>query len=213
MLTIEWGCLPYEEAFERQLEFVEKRILGEIPNALIFVEHPPTYTLGRRLDAKKNLLLTPEELIKQNIQVIESNRGGDITYHGPGQLIAYPIIDLRHNKDLHAYLRFLEEVIIQTLRHFGVHSHRNPGKTGIWIGSEKIAAIGIAARQWVTYHGVALNVNNDLAPFSGIIPCGISAQEGTVTRLKDHISNPISIDAVKKIFQDHFWGVLKELTL
>ena len=161
MLTIDWSFLTYEEAFKRQLEFVEKRILGELPDTLIFVEHPPTYTLGRRPESKEHLLVTPEELLAKGIQLIETNRGGDITYHSPGQMVAYPIINLREKKDLHAYLRFLEEVIIKTLQYFGVRAHRNPGKTGIWIGSEKIAAIGIAVRQWVTYHGIALNIDND----------------------------------------------------
>lgn len=205
MMNLDWGVVPYGEAFERQLQCVEKRLRGDLPDTLIFVEHPPTYTLGRRPEAKEHLLLTSEVLAEKGIQTFETNRGGDITYHGPGQMVVYPIIDLKAHKDLHAYLRFLEEVLIQTLKSFGVSAHRNPGKTGIWIGSQKIAAIGIAVRQWIAYHGIALNVTNDLTPFEGIIPCGISPIEGTVTRLQDHVASPLSMDAVKKVFQDHFW--------
>jgi lipoyl(octanoyl) transferase len=208
-MVIDWGILPYEEAFQRQLECVDRRLSGEMGDALIFVEHPPVYTIGRRPESKKHLLLSPEALAQQGIALSETNRGGDITHHAPGQMVAYPIIDLKPYKDLHVYLRFLEETVIQTLLHFGVHSHRNPGKTGIWIGTQKIAAIGIAVRQWVTYHGVALNVDNDLSLFNGIVPCGIPSTEGTVTHLQDHFPKPISVENVKPIFAKCFWDGLR----
>ena len=141
-------------------------------------------------------------LEKAGIEVHKTNRGGDITYHGPGQLVGYPIISLRARPDLHAYLRSLEEVIIQTIADFGLTGERRAGKTGIWLGHRKIAAIGIAVKGWITYHGFALNVSTDLNHFSGIVPCGIT--DGTVTSMERECGAPPTMTAVKAAVARHF---------
>jgi lipoate-protein ligase B len=178
-----WGVVPYAEAMERQLALVAARKGGEIGDQLILVEHPPIYTMGARKEAEKHLLWSSEEMASQGIKLVKTNRGGDITYHGPGQLVAYPIMDLGERRDLHAYLRDLEEVVILTLHHFGIEGRRREGLTGIWCEERKIAAIGVAVKSWVSYHGFALNVAPDLGHFAGIVPCGISTEEGSVTSM------------------------------
>jgi lipoyl(octanoyl) transferase len=145
----------------------------------------------------------------QGVEVVKTNRGGDITYHGPGQIVGYPIVSLEPRRDLHAYLRFLEEVLIRSVACFGLEASRNPGKTGIWIGQRKIAAIGVAVRRWVAYHGFALNVSTNLDHFTGIIPCGISATDGTVTSLHAELQGrPIDPAQVKRVLETEFWSLL-----
>ena len=167
------GLVPYEEARLWQRALVEARIEGRIPNVLLLLEHPHTYTLGRAADAG-HILIGEAERHRLGVSVHRIERGGDVTYHGPGQLVGYPIMDLREWKqDVHAYLRALEEVLIGTLAEYGIVAHREEKLTGVWVGQEKVAAIGVAFRRWVSYHGFALNVNPDLSYFQKIIPCGI----------------------------------------
>jgi len=180
-VVVDWGRTRYEDALHRQEELVRRRIAGEVPDTLVFTEHEPVFTKGVRRGAEENLLWSNGELTERGISVHSTNRGGDITYHGPGQVVGYPILDLNARRDLHAYLRFLEQVMIDTAAQFGLAAGRREGKTGIWIADRKLAAIGVAVRKWVTYHGFAFNVDPDLSHFSGIVPCGIT--DGTVTSL------------------------------
>ena len=164
------GLVPYREALERQRLLAEERIAGTLPHDLLWLlEHPPVVTLGRTSHA--------ENVVRaEGLDVVEVERGGDVTYHGPGQLVGYPIIDLRqHRQDLHWYLRTLEQALIDALARLGIPAARNPGYTGVWTreGGRKIASIGIHVKQWVTWHGFALNVTTDLGAFDRIIPCGI----------------------------------------
>jgi len=165
---IEAGSVPYADALAWQRELAEDRIAGRLPHdVLLLLEHPPVVTLGRNSHASH--LLQPA-----GIDVFEVERGGDITYHGPGQLVGYPIIDLRdYKQDLHWYLRTLEQALIEALGILNIPAERNPGFTGVWTAGKKIASIGIHVKQWVTWHGFALNVTTDLADFDRIVPCGI----------------------------------------
>ena len=194
--VIDWGRTEYSDAFERQRARVDQRRSGDCRDALIFTEHEPVFTMGLRKDADQHLIWTEQECARKGIAVVKTNRGGDITYHGPGQIVGYPILSLQRKKDLHAYLRDIEEVVIRTLAHFGLSSARREGKTGIWIdGQRKICAIGVAVRTWVSYHGFALNVCPDMSHFNGIVPCGIT--DGTVTSLANELDQPVDIEAVK----------------
>jgi len=168
------GRRPYAEVLELQRELRRRRIEGELgEDVLLLVEHPPVITLGRGTRAS-SLPIDPEELERRGVEVFEVERGGDVTFHGPGQLVGYPILDLReHRQDLHWYLRRLEDVLIQALGQLGIEGNRNPGLTGVWTAGRKIASIGIHVKQWVTLHGFALNVTTDLDPFDLIVPCGI----------------------------------------
>jgi lipoyl(octanoyl) transferase len=160
---------PYETIYARQKSLVEARIKGGIPDTLLLGEHPNVITIGRGTHVE-NLLAT------QEIPVVEIERGGDVTYHGPGQRVGYPILQLEDGeRDLHRYLRNLEEVLIRVLRYYDLEGRRNPGWTGVWVGDHKIASIGVAVRKWVTYHGFALNVSTDLSYFQRINPCGLPA--------------------------------------
>lgn len=192
---VDWGRTGYAEALERQKELVRARFEGSVPNTLIFTEHEPVFTLGMRSGAEKHILWDEEKRAGAGINLHKSNRGGDITYHGPGQIVAYFILSLEHHKDLHAYLRNLEEVVIRTLGHFSLEATRRDGLTGIWIGKRKICALGVAVKSWVTYHGLALNIDPDLSHFSGIVPCGIT--DGTVTSMAAEIGKNIESGAVK----------------
>jgi lipoyl(octanoyl) transferase len=189
------GFIYYKEAWDLQQEIHSKKVSGEIEDYFLLLEHPNTYTLGKT--AHKENLIGSEEYLNQNqISVYEIDRGGDITYHGPGQIVGYPIIDLNNwYKDTHKYLRALEEVIIKTCSEYGLNCERNPKHTGVWIGDRKIAAIGIKVSRWITMHGFAFNVNTDLNLFNGIIACGI--QDKSVTSLKQELNREISIQEVK----------------
>jgi lipoyl(octanoyl) transferase len=171
------GALPYAEALEIQRGAARARLDGRLEqDLLILVEHPPVVTTGRSTKSG-NLLLDREALAARGIELFDVERGGDVTFHGPGQLVGYPIIDLkRHKEDLHWYLRQVEQVLIDALRALGVAADRNPGKTGVWTtaNTRKIASIGVHARQWVTWHGFALNVTTDLSYFDVMVPCGIA---------------------------------------
>jgi lipoate-protein ligase B len=168
------GLVPYGEALELQRAAARARISGELSeDLLLLVEHPPVVTLGRSSKAR-HLIASPELLAARGVEHFEVERGGDVTFHGPGQLVGYPIIDLkRHKQDLHWYLRQVEEALIRALADAEIPAERNPGWTGVWTRGRKIASIGVHARDWVTWHGFALNVTTDLGYFDLIVPCGI----------------------------------------
>lgn len=208
--NLDWGRTGYAEARKRQDDLVARRNAGEITDTLVLTEHDPVFTLGVRKDAARNLLWNQAELQRRGIELHLTNRGGDITYHGPGQIVGYPIVNLGPRQDLHAYLRFLEQLLINTVGRFGLAAGRNPGKTGLWLGPRKIAAIGVAVKKWTTLHGFALNVNTDLAPFDGIVPCGITAADGTVTSMQLELGRPVEIAAVKRVLAAEFWRMLPE---
>ena len=211
------GLLDYQKAVEYQTKIFNKIIDQKLKNRksvnkeitqnhLIFVEHPNVYTLGKSGDIN-NLLLSKEDLEKKEIQFFNTNRGGDITCHGPGQIVCYPILDLDNFfSDIHKYLRYLEEVVIQTLNEFGIKSERTPDETGVWIepkqiSARKICAMGVKASRWVTMHGFALNVDNDLSYFENIIPCGISNK--SVTSITNEIANQVDkYDVKEKIIKN-----------
>lgn len=168
------GRVPYETSERMQRSLVQARRAGRLPDLLLLLEHPPVITLGTGSHAE-HLLSDAATLREQGIALHECNRGGDVTWHGPGQLVGYPILDLcAHRTDVHWYVRTLEEVLIATLAEFGLHGERVPGRTGVWIGGSKVAAIGVHIAHWVTSHGFALNVDPDLSHFAHIIPCGIA---------------------------------------
>jgi len=174
-LVLDLGLRDYAEALSFQRDLAAARLAGRVAHdVLLLVEHPPVITLGRSSKAA-HLLASPEALASRGVALHEVERGGDVTFHGPGQLVGYPIVDLTgHKQDLHWYLRQVEEVLIQAVWTLGLHAERNPGKTGVWTGGRKLASIGVHARQWVTWHGFALNVTTDLAYFDLMVPCGIA---------------------------------------
>lgn len=170
------GVVPYVAAVELQRALVEERRAGGVPDVLLLLEHPHVITLGAKLDAaRSHLVATPDVLAERDVDVHESGRGGDITYHGPGQLVGYPILDLRPDRcDVHKYVRDLEEIMIRAAWHFGLTAGRIEGLTGAWLGADKLGAIGVRISRWITSHGFALNVTTDLSFFDLIVPCGIA---------------------------------------
>ena len=174
LLVTDLGRRAYEEVLELQRDLCRRRLAGDLADdRLLLVEHDPVVTLGRGTRAS-SLPLAPAELAGRGVPVVEVERGGDVTYHGPGQLVGYPILHLgEHRRDLHWYLRTLEDVLVLALGRLGVEAERRHGLTGVWTAGRKIASIGIHVKQWVTYHGFALNVSTDLTAFDLIVPCGI----------------------------------------
>src|SRR5829696_10516962 len=174
LLVSHLGTMAYADALALQRAVARARISGEIgEDLLLLVEHPPVVTLGRS-SKERHLTASPELLAARGVELFEVERGGDVTFHGPGQLVGYPIIDLkRHRRDLHWYLRQVEEALIRALGTVGIEAERNPGFTGVWTKGRKIASIGVHARDWVTWHGFALNVSTELSYFDLIVPCGI----------------------------------------
>lgn len=199
------GLIDYKEAWNLQREVFELRYKNEISDILFLLEHHHTYTLGKVAD--KNHLISSNEFLNENkISVYDIDRGGDITYHGPGQIVGYPIINLNEwEKDTHKYLRALEEVIIKTCVDFGLTASRNSKHTGVWIGNKKIAAIGIKVSRWITMHGFAFNVNTDLSLFRGIIPCGIN--DKGVTSIEYELGKEIDLQLVKDSLVKNFCKV------
>jgi lipoyl(octanoyl) transferase len=199
--------IDYKEAWDLQKEISDLRYKKEISDVLFLLEHPHTYTLGRVAD-KAHMISTPEYLNDNKISIYEIDRGGDITYHGPGQIVGYPIIDLNlWQKDTHKYLRGLEEVIIRTCAVYGITAIREPKYTGVWVENRKIAAIGIKVSRWITMHGFAFNVNTNLSFFSGIIPCGITDKE--VTSLQKEFGKEFEIAEVKMKLLNHFKNIFE----
>jgi lipoyl(octanoyl) transferase len=169
------GLIEYRDALTRQQALVEERRAGRIEDVLLLVEHPPVVTIGVRKDGRSHIIAPPEELAARGIGVFESGRGGDVTYHGPGQIVGYPILDLKPDRcDVHRYVRDLEEVLIRAVGDLGIEASRVQGLTGVWVGDEKLAAIGVRLSRWITSHGFALNVSTDLDDFDLIVPCGIA---------------------------------------
>lgn len=217
-LVCDLGLRGYAEALSFQRAVAAARIDRRIPqDVLLLVEHPPVITLGRSTKAG-NLLASGDALAARGVELFEVERGGDVTFHGPGQLVGYPIVDLTgHKQDLHWYLRQVEEVLIRAVARFGVIADRNPGKTGIWTRDRKLASIGVHARQWVTWHGFALNVTTDLSYFDLMVPCGIAGVdmtsverellEGTPDGRPCLATPPGLVDDVREATVDAFAGV------
>jgi lipoate-protein ligase B len=191
------GAIDYRAALSLQESLVERRRIQDLPDIVLFVEHPHVITIGHA--GKESNIVNPGE-----VPVYRTSRGGDATYHGPGQMVVYPILDLksRLRRDVHRYLRYLEKATIRTLKGFGLEAERNPPWTGIWIGKKKIASIGVAVRRGITYHGLALNVNTDLSYFDRIIPCGLPWAE--VTSMEKERAKVLPMERVKETFLGHF---------
>ncbi|MES3019156.1 MAG: lipoyl(octanoyl) transferase LipB [Bacteroidota bacterium] len=213
----DWGVLDYQEAWDRQETIFSATVAAKVanrnnnsetpvPNHLIFVEHPHVYTLGKS-GKPENLLLDEGGLTEKKATYYKINRGGDITYHGPGQLVGYPILDLDNFfTDIHLYLRTLEQAVIDTLAAYGIESGRYPGYTGVWLDADndkarKICALGVRCSRWVTMHGFAFNVNTDLGYFKNIIPCGIDDKD--VTSMKRELGKDVNLDDVKLVLREN----------
>ena len=199
---IEAGITDFHDVWEFQKKLFHQVVKNRSQNFLILTEHNPVITIGKS-GKLKNLLTDPSQLLKLGIKVVEIDRGGDITFHGPGQLIGYPILDLsQFHKDIHWYLRNLEEVIIETLQDYKIHGERIPKLTGVWVNGEKICAIGVKVTRWVTMHGFALNVSTNLDYFNHIVPCGIS--DHGVTSIFKQIGNKVNQKDVIKSLNHYF---------
>lgn len=201
------GRMAYGEALALQEELIAARIAGEVQDTLLLVEHNPVITLGRA--AKNEHILFPREALKRaGVELFETGRGGDVTFHGPGQLVGYPILDLKPDrKDVRKYVQSLEEIMIQAAASYGLSGSRVDGLNGAWIGMRKIGAVGVRIRSWVTMHGFALNVNTDLSQFGMIVPCGIS--DRGVTSLSTELGREVSLDEVQDRIVDiaaRVWG-------
>ena len=202
------GRIGYDRAWELQREVVMARQAGAAPDTLLLLEHPPVITLGRSGDAA-HLLGSEEELERRGVEFVATDRGGDITFHGPGQIVGYAIVDLAaRGRDLHRYLRDLESVLILALEEFGLRAGRVEGLTGVWVGDAKVAAIGIRVSRWVTHHGFALNVDPDLSYFDLIVPCGIADRR--VTSMAALLGHAVDRDraehALARAFTEVFGG-------
>jgi lipoyl(octanoyl) transferase len=202
MLFCRLGTVDYAEAHELQKELQAKRIAGEIDDTVLLLEHPPVLTLGR--SAKDQHVVTPAEVLEaRGISVHEVGRGGDVTYHGPGQLVAYPIIDLKPDrKDVRKYVWSLEETMIRTCSDFGLAAGRIEGLNGAWIADRKVGAVGVRISRWVTMHGLALNANSDLSYFELIVPCGI--RDKAVTSLSYELGRTVGVADVIEPLASHF---------
>jgi lipoyl(octanoyl) transferase len=201
------GVVGYAEGLALQQELVEARQADRIPDQLLLLEHPPVITLGAKVRSdRSHVLASDQELEEAGVALFEAGRGGDVTYHGPGQLVGYPILDLRPDRcDVHVYVRDLEAVMIATAAAFGVEARRVAGLTGAWVGQDKLAAIGVRISRWVTSHGFALNVATDLSHFSLIVPCGI--QDRGVTSLGRLLGRPPATTAVENAVISAFAAV------
>jgi len=195
MYWIDLGYMDYEKSLEMQRIIVEKRQANELPDVLLTVEHPHVYTIGRRGKI--------EDVPQMTIPIVRVERGGSVTYHGPGQLIAYPIIKLDATQmDVHQLVNMLEEVGICLLKDYNVVAERVAGKPGVWVKGKKIASIGLAIKNWVTYHGIAININVDLRYFRAIKPCGFSPD--LITSLNEILGREVSMNEIKQKFIQHF---------
>ena len=201
------GLVSYGDALAMQRALVEDRRADRIPDLLLLLQHPPVITLGVKGDGgRSNVVATPERLAQLGIDIHETGRGGDVTYHGPGQVVGYPILDLRPDRcDVHRYVRDIEEVMIRVCADYGLSAGRIAGLTGTWIGAEKIGAIGIRISRWITSHGFAFNVSTDLDHFALIVPCGIS--DRGVTSLEKALRRPVSTEEAENALVRHFAAV------
>lgn len=198
--------MSYPDAQARQEALVAERPRWP-HDLLILLEHPPVITLGRS-SGRQHLLWTDADLQTAGIDCVATRRGGDITLHNPGQLVGYPIVDLNHfDRDLHRFLRRLEEILVCTLTDFGLTAHTLEGRTGVWIGERKIASIGVAVRRWISYHGFALNIDNDLDIFQSIVPCGLA--NVTMTSMTRELAGPVDKRQVSETLIRHFGRILR----
>jgi lipoate-protein ligase B len=205
--VIRFGLVDYEKAYSFQKDLLERRIRGEVPDTLILLEHEPVFTVGRSGSAE-NILLTDEERIVEGIDLREVDRGGDVTYHGPGQVVAYPVFDLNgYGRDVHRFIRSLEEVIIRVLDSYDLSARRIAGFTGVWVGEKKIASIGIGVRKWVSFHGLSLNVAPEMRHFSFINPCGLDS--GRMTSMKELLERDVSVTEVQEKVIEKFKEVFE----
>jgi lipoate-protein ligase B len=198
------GLVPYRQALAWQ-----ERLVAERPawshDLLLLLEHPPVITLGRGAN-RAHIRCTEQELAERGIDMVETSRGGDVTFHGPGQLVGYPLIDLnRSGRDLHLFLRRLEDVLIRTVADFGLNPGQAAGRTGVWIGKKKIASIGVAVRQWITWHGFALNVATRHEGFAAIVPCGLHGVE--MTSLQGELGREVPVQEITGQLVQHFSAV------
>jgi lipoyl(octanoyl) transferase len=200
------GLVPYAEGLELQARLVKERREGVVPDTLLLLQHPHVITLGTGTHPE-NVLADEEERRRRGIELFETGRGGDVTYHGPGQLVGYPIVDLKPDRcDLHAYLRDLEEMLIRVVADYGLTGTRREGMTGVWVGDRKLAAIGVRVSSgWITSHGFALNVSTDLSYFGAIVPCGITAYG--VGSLESELGRPVDLNQVQDRVEVHFSAI------
>jgi lipoyl(octanoyl) transferase len=198
------GVVGYEEGLALQRQLVEERRAARVPDLLLLLQHPPVITLGVKGDGgRANIVATGEQLESRGISVHETGRGGDVTYHGPGQIVGYPIVDLRPDRcDVHCYVRDVEEVMIRVCADYGVSAGRIKGLTGAWVGAEKIGAIGVRISRWITSHGFAFNVTTNLDHFRLIVPCGII--DRGITSLEKELNRRVPIAEVEDAFVRHF---------
>ena len=203
------GVVPYADGLALQAALVEQRKAGRIPDQLLLLQHPPVITLGAKVrGSRANVLASPSELSGAGVELFEAGRGGDVTYHGPGQIVGYPILDLRPDRcDVHRYVRDLETVMIEAAAGFGVEAARIAGLTGIWAGGDKLAAIGVRISRWITSHGFAFNVNPDLGHFGFIVPCGIT--DKGVTSLGRLLGRDVALEAVEDALVEAFARVFE----
>jgi lipoyl(octanoyl) transferase len=205
------GLVPYAEGLELQRALVEDRKAGRIPDTLLLLQHPHVVTIGVKKDGRSHILATPEQLSSRGVEVFETGRGGDVTYHGPGQLVGYPILDLNPDRrDVHRYVRDLEEVMIRVCAGYGLAADRIKGFSGAWIGDEKIGAIGVRISRWVTSHGFAFNVTTDVDFFNLIVPCGIT--DRGVTSLAAQLGRVPDMREVEDRFEEQFATVFQRIT-
>lgn len=203
------GLVPYAEALELQKRLVDLRKAEEIPDQLLLLEHPPVITLGvKARNDRSHVLVSPAALGEQGVELFETGRGGDVTYHGPGQLVGYPILDLRPDRcDVHRYVRDIEEALIRVAGAFGIAAGRTAGLTGAWVGDDKLAAIGVRISRWVTSHGFALNVGTNLSHFDLIVPCGITGKG--VTSMERLLGRPVERADVETAVAQAFGAVFE----
>lgn len=206
MIVLHWGLTPYRHGWEFQQSYIRGRRLGYVhEDALVLLEHSPVITLGRKGE-RANILADDSLLRERECEIFQADRGGDVTFHGPGQLVGYPLLDLRHHgQDVHAYVDKLEEVVIRTLREYGIRAERDDTYTGVWVGTDKICAIGIGMKSWLSYHGFALNIDADLSYFQFITPCGITGRG--VTSMEKLLGQAPDRQAVREKLIHHFMAV------
>jgi lipoate-protein ligase B len=202
LFKINLGQTGFKDAWELQKKLVALRYTSQIPDCLLLTEHRPVITMGRAT-SPGNILCSPEELARRGVELFSIERGGDVTFHGPGQLVAYPIIDLNaRGRDLHRYLRDLESLIIATLNDLGLQAETKRGLTGVWARDHKLAAIGVAVSRWITYHGLALNINTDMEYFKLINPCGIT--QYPVSSVSRMLSRTVELSEAAEALADNF---------
>ena len=203
------GVVRYRDALALQRTLVQERRAGRVPDLLLLLEHPSVITLGVRGDGgRSNIVATDQRLAELGVETSDTGRGGDVTYHGPGQIVGYPILDLQPDRcEVHRYVRDIEEVMIRACAEYGLSAGRLTGMTGAWIGSDKIGAIGVRLARWITSHGFAFNVNTNLDHFSLIVPCGIS--QGGVTSLQKATGRPVPLADVEDVLMRHFCEVFE----